>query len=87
MMANLGDILKSIQRVAETVAPLLGPQVAGAAAAAEAIAKLIDDAKAVAGPEHQTTVDDLVKLQTEVGARARATIAGLRGDAGTDTHG
>lgn len=86
-MADIGKILKSIQHVAETVAPLLGPQVAGATAAAEAIAKLIDDAKEAAGSQHQATVEDLVKLQTEVGARARATIAGLRGESGSDSHG
>jgi hypothetical protein len=82
MMANLGNILKSIEQVVITVAPLLGPQVAGAAAAAQAIAKLIDDAKAAAGPEHQATIEQLTALQAQVNAHADAVIADLRGPGG-----
>ena len=81
-MANLGNILKSIQQVAVTVAPLLGPQVAGAAAAAQAIAKLIDDAKAAAGPEHQATIAQLTQLQAQVNAHAHSVIDDLRGPGG-----
>lgn len=81
-MANLSNILRGILDVATKVAPLLGPAGATGAAAATALAKLIDDAKKAAGPQDQATVSQLTALQAQVNARARGVIDDLRGPGG-----
>lgn len=78
-MANIQNILQSVLQVAQTVTPLL-PQGAAAAAAAQAIANLIDDAKAAAGPGNEQTVAELEAVQARVNVLARNTIDGLRGE-------
>ena len=66
-MANLNQILNSVFNVANTVAPLLGLQVAGAAAAAAAIEKLISDARAAAGGSGDpATMAELERLRQEI---------------------
>jgi hypothetical protein len=83
MMANLSNILHGILDVATKVAPLLGPAGATGAAAATALANLIDQAKAAAGPEHQATVAQLTALQAQVNAHAHSVIDDLRGPGGS----
>ena len=79
-MPNLNKILKGIMDVAETTAPLLGGQGAAAVAAAAALARLIEDAKDIAGPQDAAKLDE---LQAQVNAHADATIDRLRGTGGT----
>lgn len=82
-MANLTNILNSVLEVATKVAPLLGPAGVTGVAAATALANLIEEAKAAADPEHQATVDQLTRLQTQINAHAKSVIDDLRGPGGS----
>ena len=86
-MANLSNILSGILDVATKFAPLLGPAGAAGAAAANALANLIDQAKAAAGPEDAETIDQLTALQAQVNAHARSVIDDLRGPSASGSGG
>lgn len=86
-MANIGNILHGILDLGVKIAPLLGPAGVTGAAAATALANLIDEAKAAAGPEHQATVDQLTQLQAQVSAHAKSVIDDLRGPGGGGASG
>jgi hypothetical protein len=69
-MANIDNILGSVLNLARILTPVL-PQIGGAAAVAAALAKLIEDAKASAGPQHEATVAELTALEDQVSAHAQ----------------
>lgn len=82
-MSNLNNVLRGILDVATKVAPLLGPAGATGAAAATALVRLIDQAKAAAaGSGQDATVEQLTALQTQINAHAREVIDDLRGPGG-----
>jgi hypothetical protein len=70
MMAQIDNILGSVLNLARILTPVL-PQIGGAAAVATALAKLIQDAKASAGPQHEATVAELTTLESQVTAHAQ----------------
>lgn len=78
-MADIQKILTGIINVGTQVAPLLGDKGAKAAAAASALAQLLADAKALAGPQDASKLDE---LQAQVNAHADSTIGNLRGTGG-----
>jgi hypothetical protein len=71
-VANLDRLLKSIVDVVQAVAPMLGQQ--NGAVAAGALSRLIEDAKAAAGPRNAAVVAQLAALQARINAHAGQTI-------------